>query len=259
MPEIRESVILATLGVILISIPAASQNVEIRDDEDFSGVIDSEFSDQFEVDFNPGKLIMKAVDSEASFHMNRSYTKNVYELQTAEGYIKKVETNSSIIRTVQTPYGRFKSGVKNGDNFTEFEGGDREKARKVKDSLDRKFEERLSEAKEKKQVVMSRILPDVELEVETDNDIEHFNLTNNGEDAVDLEGWQVMSEEDNRYFHTLEEELKPGETVVYHSKEKDEVGDYENAVYDTGLTIYSNDARVVLYNPEERVVDAVEY
>ena len=259
MSDVRESAILAALAVILISIPAASQNVEIKDKGDYHGVIDSKFADRFEVDFEPGKMLMEAVDSEAKFEINESFKKKVVRLQTAEGAIKKVKTNDTKIKTVTTPYGDFKSGFKQGENISEFDGADKKKAEELKKNLENRLDERLSEAKDKKQVVVSRILPDIDLDIQSSGD-RHFNLTNNEDKTVSMENWQIVSKDSSRYSAGLEGEIRPGETKVYYSGDKEEVDDgAENAIYDSGLFIYKNSGEVTVYNAEEKIVDQIKY
>jgi hypothetical protein len=259
MAKPREAAIFAAITVILVSIPAASQDVEISNKGDLEGKIDSRFSDQFKIDFNPGEVFMKTISSEDKFEVNKSFRETTKTLQTSNGYIKKVVSNDSIVKTVQTPYGRFKSGVRNGDNFSSFDGGDKEKASDLKNSLEEKFEERSSEVLDKKQVVMSRILPSIELSVEQEQEVEHFNLTNNEESKVDLSGWKVLSKGSMEYTLRLDRIISPGETLTFYSGSKEDVGGRRDAVYGTGLTIYSNDGELTLFNEQEKVVDSYKY
>lgn len=259
MPELRESVVLAILVTVLISIPAASQTVNIHEGEDFGGSIDSKFSDIFKVDFKPGEMLMELKDSEYKLEINQSYRKRVVKLQGSHGFIRKTVSNESIVKVVQTPYGKFESGVRNGENFSDFEGGDEEKAEEIKDNLESVLDERLVEAREKRRVVVSRIMPDIELDVETDNSIEHFNLTNNGEEEINMEGWTVVTEGGEGDSMQLERSIEPGEKLAFYSGDRDDIEGAEDAIYGTGLTIYSDEGSVTLHNENERVVDTYEY
>jgi hypothetical protein len=259
MSRLRESVVLALLATILISIPAASQRVQITEEESFGGTIDSRFSDMFELKFNPGEMLIDMKSSESKLEINESYDRKVVSLQTPTGYIERTKTNDSIIKVVQTPYGRFNWGVRGGNNFSDFEGGNRDNALEIRQRLEKKLREKITEAKEKKQIVVSRILPDIELSVETRNEIEHFNLTNAGEEEVDLEGWKIVTEGGEGDTMRLDQVIEPGEKLVYYSDGRDEVEGAVDASYGTGLTIYSNEGQVTLYNEHERVVESVSY
>lgn len=275
MPEIRESVILAALAVILISIPAASQNVEITEEDRYSGKIDSRFSDMFKVDFRPGKIVMELIDSEARLQVNKSYRKNTYLLRTPEGYVKKVETSNSTIKIVQTPYGRFVSGFRNGENISKFESSREEasdsvkaEARKMKKELMKRFEERLAETRDRKQIVMDRILPDIELGVEADEDTaEHFVLENTGNQTLDLSGWKIAARDSNGEVGDtlrLEREISPGEKVVFYSNKRKDVKDVvdsipEDAIFDSGVNIFNDGGAVKLYNGKDRLIDSYSY
>jgi hypothetical protein len=254
MPDVRESVVFAALAVIIISIPSASQTVEIEEDE-YRGVIESEFSDHFQVDFDTGKIFTEAISGDSKLEINKSFRKKTVELQTSQGFIRKERTNDSIVKSVQTPYGKFKSGVRKGENFSEFDGGNRAKAENIREELEKRLEEKMGEAEEKRQIVVSRILPDVELSVEYNHDTEHFNLTNQGEETVDLEGWTVVSEGSSRDTLQLDGELGPDETRTYRGS----AGEVGFSDQDSDLTIYSGEGEVELLTSEERIVDSIEY
>lgn len=259
MADPKEAAVFAAATLVLISIPAASQNVEIESKDSLSGEINSKFSDHFETDFETGKIFLREISSDHRYEKNESYDKTVTVFQTSRGYIEKTVTNNSIIKTIKTPYGTFKSGVKNGENISSFDGGNREEAEKLRADLEEKMSERAGKTQEKKRIVMSKILPDIELDVEQKQEIEHFNLTNNEDEEVDLEKWYILSEGTNKDTLNLERTISPGETLTFYSGEREEVNGAEDAIYDTGLTIYSNSGAVTLYNDNEKAVDTFEY
>lgn len=73
MPDHRESLVLAGITIVLISIPATPQTVEISEGVDMEGRIDSNFSDRFKADFSPGKVVNSMMDSESKLQINRSF------------------------------------------------------------------------------------------------------------------------------------------------------------------------------------------
>jgi hypothetical protein len=259
MSRLRESVVLAVLATILISIPAASQRVDITEGENFGGTIDSKFSNMFELDFESGNMLMEMINSESRLEINETFDRKTKSLQTPSGYLKKTKTNNSIVKVVQTPYGRFKWGFREGNNFSDFEGGNKDKAQEIKRSLMNEMEEKIREAKEKKQVVISRILPNIEIQVETRNEVEHFNLTNRGDKEVDLENWKIVTDGGEGDTMTLGKIIEPGEELTYYSNEMEDVERSENIFLNTGLTIYSGEGQITLYNEHERVVESVSY
>ena len=258
MASHRESVIMAAIVVILISIPAASQTVEISGEDTKIGVIESEFSDRFEAEFKPGKVVNRLIDSEAKLEVNKSFERNVKHLQTAEGSVKVVKTNNSIENVVQTPYGRFEFGVENGEDYERFEGENQERAEKVRDSLMSEMEERSKEVNEKHELVVQEMLPDIRVSVSEGGDDEHFNLTNTDEGDVDLKGWSVLSKGSSRDYYNLTGSIESGETKTFYSNTRSEVSGVEDAVYGTDTTVYS-DGAVRVYNTVDILVDGSDY
>ncbi len=254
MFDLRESVVFAALGVIIVSIPAASQNVEIQEDQ-YSGMIDSKFSELFKVDFMEGKVFTKALSSDSKLVINKSFRKKVIEFQTSEGSIRKIWTNNSIVKKVQTPHGSFESGVRDGENFSEYDGSSRGRAESLKDKLEQRLKEKLSRAEEKRKIVVQKILPNVEMSVQSSHDIEHFNLTNQGDETVKLEDWRVLSEGSSRDSMQLSGKLEPGEKLSFTGS----AGEVDFEARETDMTIYSGEATLTLFNSEERIVDSVEH
>lgn len=259
MSDPKEAAVFAFLVTALLSIPAASQEVDITSEDPLAGEIQSKFSDHFEVEFDPGKVFMKEISSESKFEMNKSYREKTTVFQTPRGYIEKTVSNDSIIKTVHTPFGTFKSGVEDGENISSFEGDKRNQAERIKEELEDEMSERAEKVEEKKRLVMGRMLPDIELEVEEEHEVEHFNLTNKEDDEIDLSGWRVLSQGTNQDTLSLDRKISSGETLTFYSGDREEVKGIEDAVYDTGLTIYSDSGELTLFNEHDKAVDTFEY
>jgi len=257
MASHRESVIMAVIAVILVSIPAASQTVEISGGENKIGVIDSKFSDRFEVNFKPGRVVKEIKDSRSRLYINNSFDRKVEKLETSGGSVKIVSTNNSIEKTVQTPYGRFNFGVRKGESYSSFEGSDKDEAEKIKSELLNRVEERSSEVSDKHELVVEKMLPEIVVSVNDDPSVEHFNLTNKGEDDVDLTGWTVLAEGSGKDHLDLKRTIESGETVTYYSGD-DEVPDFDSRVVEDDITVYS-DGEVKLYNSADMIVDRLDY
>lgn len=256
MDNYRESVLMALIVVILVSVPAASQNVEISGENE--GVINSMFSDLFEADFKSGKEVLVLEDSDAKLEINKSYKKNIKLLQTSTGYFKVKKTNESIEKVINTPYGKFEFGVNESGNYSYFEGSDKEEAQDLRSNLESLMDEKESEVSEKRDIVVERILPDINLEVEDDTEIEHFNLTNNGDSRVDLTGWSVITEGSGTDSYSLSGDIDSGETITFYSGSEDVVFSDNQIRVDT--TVYSNtngDGEVRVYNHVNKLVDSV--
>ncbi len=166
MADPKEAAVFAVAIIVLISIPAASQNVEITEKDRLSGEITSKFSFHFKVEFDPGKLFLRGINNEAKFEMNESFKKKEKLFQTNRGSIRKTVSNSYIIKDAQTPYGKFREGLENGENISEFDGEEEEKAKEIKSKLESMMEEKSEKALDKKRVVISHLLPDIGLSVE---------------------------------------------------------------------------------------------
>ncbi|MFB6158147.1 MAG: hypothetical protein ABEJ95_00625 [Candidatus Nanohalobium sp.] len=268
MDGARDSVVFALLAVVLISIPAASQSVEIKERSDLHGVIDSRFSDRFEVEFEPGKVVMSILGSSSKLSSNVSYRRNISVLRTPQGFIKKKRTSNYSITVVQTPYGRFKTGFRDGENISGFEGEAKEKAEEVRKILRKKFRSRMSEARKRKQMVVSSMLPDVELDVVARNDtVEHFTLSNTGDKKVDMDEWKVKTVDSEGVIKEvlkLERSIGTGEETVFYSSSREELESVgiepeSSAVVESGLNILNGGGEVRLYNENDRLVDSYSY
>ncbi len=88
---------------------------------------------------------------------------------------------------------------------------------------------------------------------------EHFNLTNNEDREISLENWYIHSEGSNVDTMNLKRTISQGETMTFYSGEREEVNGVEDAIYDKGLTIYSNDGKVSIFNENDKMVDRFEY
>lgn len=256
MDNYRESVLMALIVVVLVSVPAASQNVEISGEDE--GVINSMFSDYFEADFKSGKEVLVLEDSDAKLRINETFKKDVRMLQTPTGYFKIVKTNNSIEKVINTPYGKFKFGVNQSGDYNHFKGSDKQKAEELRSDLEDLMSEKESEISEKRDIVVERILPDIKVTVEEETKIEHFNLTNNGDNEVDLTGWTVITEGSGTDWYNLTGNIDSGETVTFYSGTKDTVFSDNQIEVDT--TIYSNsngDGEVRVYNHVNKLVDSV--
>ena len=61
MADPKEAAVFAAAIIVLISIPAASQNVEITEKDRHSGEITSKFSDHFKVEFDPANYFLEVL------------------------------------------------------------------------------------------------------------------------------------------------------------------------------------------------------
>lgn len=257
MADHRESVVLAAVTVALIAIPAASQNIEIKGTAEEIGLINSEFSDKFKVDFSTGKQVTTYLDKQSKLKTNKTFDKNTKKLETAKGDIKVIKTSQIINKTVKTPYGNFNFGVKNGENFSNYEGENKQKAKEIKKYLIKKLDEKSAQAKEKRELIVEKMLPSIKLSVEDKQSIEHFNLTNKGNKKVDMSAWTAFTEGSDEDTLELEQEIKPGETITYYSGSNSNSNIGENIV-ETDVTIYSG-GKITIYNHVEKVVAKSDY
>lgn len=255
MASYRESFILAAISVILVSIPAASQNIEINGTKDEVGLIDTKFSDKFKLDFSTGREVTTYIDKEAKLKINESFKKDIKRLQTSEGNVKIVKTNKIINKTVKTPYGNFNYGVKNGNSFDKFNGGNKAKAEEIKRDLLNKLGNRTYKAENKSDIVIDEMIPEIKLSVEDKPEIEHFNLTNKEKKDIDLGAWTIKTVGTGTDFLHLDREIKPGEKITFYAGNQNK--EISSNQVEVDLKIYSN-GKIILYNELEKEVAKLE-
>ncbi|MFB6115699.1 MAG: lamin tail domain-containing protein [Candidatus Nanohalobium sp.] len=256
MVEAKQAIIFSIVFVVLLSIPVASQQVKIQESSKngFKAVIDTDFSDKFSFRMDAGMEKMKLVDSEARFRMMERPSKKVKSIDTPRGSLKITRSNNSVVKKVETPYGTLKTGVKNGERFSSFTGLNRSKVEALKQRLEKRLGKKMREASAKKQVVLDRVLPDVELSVAEGGSSEHINITNVDNRTLGA-SWTLSNEAGDSY--SVNRVLAPGETLTLYSK--DYSSSRENTVSGTGITLYDGGGEIELRNREGYLLASEAY
>lgn len=257
MVDAKQAIIFSAVFVVLVSIPAASEQVKIQENSKngFEAVIDTEFSDKFSFSMESGLEKMELVNSESRFNMRERPSERFKSIDTPRGSLEVTRTNSSVVRKVKSPYGTLKTGIRDGKRFASFEGLNRSRVEELKEDLVSRMNTKKREADAKRRAVMDRILADVDLVVTEGGDSEHVNVTNVDNRTLSIDGWTITNLEGDVY--TLEGVLAPEETRTLYPKE---YGDpVDNSVVETDVTLYSTGGEIELKNSEGYLLASEKY
>ena len=257
MVDSRDAIVLSGILVALLSIPAASERINIEEgpENGLDAEIETNLSDKFSLEMSPGKERIEMVDSTSSYTRDQKPSKKIKKITSPEGILKVRKSNNSILKTVETPYGTLKTGIKNGKRFSDFSGLNKSKVRDVKKKLSDRLAKKGREADAKRRTVLEKVLTDIELEVSEGGEDEHINLTNKESSSISTEGWTVENDEGDVY--TISGSLSADGTLTLFSKEYD--SDLENSVSETDVTLYSTGGEIRVYNEEDYLLASEDY
>lgn len=259
MVDSRSAVIFSATLVLLFSIPAASQQVEIQEtvESGFDAVVDTNFTTNFKLNISSGSEEMKLIDSESRYSIDTRPSTQIKKFTTPKGKLKIVKSPNRSITTVETPYGTLKTGFRDGENVSSFSGEEsmRPEVEKIREELLTNMSVREREASAKKAVVMDRILPDVKIRSGYTESSEYVEVTNTGSEVVPVEGWTFENSDPDAY--TLDTVLAANETIRYYAGEPETVEN--NSVLNTGVDIDENEDSLRLENRFGRVIDREQW
>lgn len=261
MEDRREAFVTALVLTLILAIPTAAQSVDISEDEDnfFESESQGRFGSSFNIEFSESLRTSNLEGPDYTVSATDTPNRSVEVYSTAEASLKISYVNSTYrAEKLTTPYGSLTTGVRNGRRFETFEGLNRTKVEQIKSEIKNEMEKEVSELESRERSAIRSELPDLEIEVH-EGDVEYVNITNQASEPVDLSGWRfVSSDESYTDSFTVESlELDPGQNYTLYSGNPDSVR--TNAVYETGMTLYSSSGVLEIYTDQELKYTELQY
>lgn len=247
----RDSIITALLITLVISIPAAAETVQISSQSNNFFQINEEgkFGSTFSLEFSNATRNSEMETTDYAVQKTESPEKQIKKYRTPRATLKITLVNSTMRKErITTPYGTLTTGVRNGRRFEEFEGLNRTKVEKIRADIKEKIQNKVTELEKRETKAIRSELPELEFDI-VEGEQEYVNITNKADETVDLSGWRLHSASPSYSdsYNIKEVEIEPGQTYSFYTGE----GPMKvNAVYETGMTLYSDSGKLAVYTDE---------
>ncbi|MFB6203982.1 MAG: lamin tail domain-containing protein [Candidatus Nanohaloarchaea archaeon] len=212
MASMYEAATMASLIVGLVSIPAASQSIDVPGNvsenmpdvseisnmprntvtrttpESARKVVETAFS-RYREEISQGRTEVVLKGPRAKMKIETTPTGKRTVLTTPGGKLILRQTPEKTVQKVKTPRGTLKTTREDGGVKVEFEGSDREAVEQAARELRKILEKKRKKASEHNIRMRKRMRPELGLTVHPDS--EKVVITNSGQRRVDLEGWKL--------------------------------------------------------------------
>lgn len=283
MATISQAAIAASLLVGLLSVPVASQTVEISDSvssnlsqisgssevpsevsistspDGFAATIKSAFS-RFTTQIEPGAVNASLENPSSAFEVRRTTSGTEWMLSTSEGTLTVEETANKQLEEVSTPQGTLRISTVDGTTSEEFSGQNRDQVEQTRHELQQLLEQKKQELDDRRQQLRMRGMADVEVVVNqtTAKSPEYVVLFNKDFEPVDIGGWRIQDEASEHTFESVT--IGPRERLHVYSAEESEVEDpVSPAVFNTGISWNDNGDTATLFTDKGLEVDKESY
>lgn len=218
-------------------------------------VTSDDLGNEYEVIIEDGKANYTKIGTSTNLQVIEKLGNKTVEYTNSGSTLILKETPTESTEKLVAPGGELLTGKRNGRNIYEHQGLDKEQLEEKKDTLREKMEEDLATLEDEKKEVIRKHLPDIEIAVNNqDSEDTFFEITNNGEEPINLANWKLEgleSETDSRDAEHLFESqtLGEGDTLKVYTEDDNQIGEEDNYVVADEMTIYSSQTdTVVLYN-----------
>lgn len=237
MPTIGQSAMLASVLVGMLSIPAASQELDIsqsvvgdidnisaseqnpRDvsesmsSDSYTKVVSDAFS-EFRTMISSDSSRLSKTTSDSRVRVETEPGEKKFVLETPSGTIERTYSAGSVTETVTTPSGVLTESREEGAVSVEFEGEDREAVEETAETLRQDLQQEVQNLRKRSNVTSEnddRTQIDVEIEPEGDEYIRISSST-----GLDLDGWKI-EDSDNQSYTFEDVSIEEGESLTLYS------------------------------------------
>lgn len=180
--------------------------------------------------------------------------------------LTKTQNENEQITRVETPRGTYITGYKNGRKIEDYQGVSKEKLKQAKNQLEEEMKKERASLEDKRRSVIQKYLENIDLEINKQNpDNTHFELTNEGEEKVNLENWRMEATESETQSreaeHTFQKiKLQPGETLKVYTEDQNQIDEDEKHTVAEEMTIYSDLSDTIkIYNSHRQKITQKTY
>lgn len=260
MPTIVQSAMLASVLVGMISIPAASQNLDVSQPivEDMDNIsasvqnpenVEETFGpesyrksvetafDEFNTVLEGDSSSMTHTTPESEVSVESEPGERVFSLETPSGTIERTYSSESVVEQVSTSRGTLTTRRDQGTVEVEFRGQDRDSVEATASDLRKRLDSRVQRLRDRYNATRETATisqGDIEVEIKPE-DGEYIRISSH--EGVDLHNWTVSDEAGNTYeFGDFS--LQEGESVTLYSGSGEDTG---SELYWGQSQIWNND------------------
>lgn len=263
MADISSSVMVASMIVGILTVPAASQTIDASDSvsADLPNISDSEsvpeqvstettsdsFSRTVETAFREFETVISQDSAEtslespgSSLEIEKSPEKTTWTFESSLGRLVVERTPSRTVERVETPQGTLEKVQVDGGISRNFEGADREKVEETAEELRDLMEQKKKQIEQRREKTVAEQY-ERNLEIEIDAPEDFVIIENQGSSAVNLDGWKLSDEARSYKFESVS---VPAEGKLYaytDSEEELELEEKEEAEYVYNTDVVWND------------------
>lgn len=280
MADIASSVMVASMIVGMLTIPAASKtidsfapvsadlpNISSSDNvpkqistesssDSFSRSVETAFQ-EFETHITSESAETSVESAGSSLEIEKSPEETVWKLESSKGKLVVKKSASKTIEKVETPYGSLTTSRENGGVRESFEGSKREKVESLAEDLRNLMEDKrqqIEKQRTKSQVQQYR--NNIEI-VSVDGSKDYVEVRNSFSRAISLKGWKLTDEVGEYEFESAE---IPSEGTLYIYSDSEEELDIEEEdgaeyVYGSDIAWNAGSDTATLWKNGEKVAE----
>ena len=180
--------------------------------------------------------------------------------------LTKIQNENEQITRVETPHGTYTKGYENGRKIEDYQGVDKEKLKQIKSNLEEEMKKEKASLEDRRQTVIQKHLQNIKLEINKEKaDNTYFELTNEGEEEINLENWRMEateSETETREAeHTFQKiKIQPEETLKVYTESDNQIKEDEKHTIAEEMTIYSTQTDTIkIYNSHRQKITQKTY
>ncbi len=281
-----EAAMAASLVVGLVSIPAASQSIEVSQNlsadlpeisssesipkevvsntttESFERKVETAF-DSFSTSIESDSVRIALENPSSRLTVDRSPSSTRWELTTSQGTLELTESASRTVERTETPSGTLVRTERQGQVSERFSGSGRATVEQKADDLRELLEQQKEEIDRRRSDMVRQRLPEVEIRANettaSDENGEYVVIVNKGRTEFGLENWVIRNSDPDTYqFGSIS--ISPGEKLYVYNSDADGIdAEHDNAVYDTGVDWDTTGDTASLRNSAGVKIEEVSY
>ena len=254
--DYKKALITAASLTLILAFIYGAFGLENPTDTLIQETISDDLGNEYKITIEDGKANYAKTGTSTNLQVTEHLGNKTIQYKSSGSKLIINDTSTQKTEKLITPGGELITGEKNGSNVYEYQGLDKEQLEEKKDELREEMEQELSRLEDTKRRVIRQNLPDMKVTVnKEDSEDTFFEVTNNGEDTINIDNWKIEGLESDTNSRDAEHLFEPkaleeGETLKVYTEDDNQIDeDEEEYVVADEMTIYSSQTdTVVLYN-----------
>lgn len=284
MADISNAAILASIVVGMVSIPAASGNIDAEtavpepvdnisstdnvpkhestnlSSNSFTKVVETAFS-EIRTQVTSGNIQGELESPQSRLELKKNPDGVTWKIETPQGTLTVKQGSQKVVEKTETPQGTLKKTRVNGAVSTSFEGSNRAEVESVSGELRDLMQQKREEYRSNTDKMRTEQYSDgIHLDVAPETP-EKAVLENQVGQSIDLEGWQIAN--NNPDYYELNQTLGDGQKLHIYSSDRDDINVTENEediyVYGSGLTWEDGSDTAKLFDSGGEQIESYSY